>query len=291
MKVHVNGQETELGGPIVGTDLRDSTQVLADGAELAARLKADGYLLLRGLVDRDDCLDTRRSILEPLAAKGVIDPDADLLEGRLVAEETRNILPSNWKNPKLKALTESAPLRDVFTRILGGPVTTYDFKWLRTVGRGFHTGMHWDSIYWEKGEVYSCWIPLGDVPIEQGPLAVLCDAPAFIEEAKKAPRELRKAFKFWATVDAMDIIERTGGRLQTTDFRAGDIVIFSMYTPHLTLKNQTDRVRTSVDVRYQLTSEPIDTNYMGENPSHVNVIAETWADLKGRDDLVGRLSN
>lgn len=113
--------------------------------------------------------------------------------------------------------------------------------------------------------------------------------PDFVQEARKSPRQLGEAFKFWGAIDPFDIMDRTGGRLETTEFRAGDIAIFTMYTPHGTLKNQTGRIRVSTDIRYQLTSEPLDMNYMGDNPRHRDIIAGTIGEIADRPDLIGRL--
>ena len=46
--------------------LRDSTDALDDVAELRRRIAADGYLWLRGLIDRGAVLEARRGVLEHL---------------------------------------------------------------------------------------------------------------------------------------------------------------------------------------------------------------------------------
>jgi len=44
------------------------------------------------------------------------------------------------------------------------------------------------------------------------------------------------------------------------------VLIFSMYTMHASLDNQTNRVRISTDTRYQLAADPIDGRWIGETP-------------------------
>jgi hypothetical protein len=39
-----------------------------------------------------------------------------------------------------------------------------------------------------------------------------------------------------------------------------------MRTIHASLDNQSNRVRLSVDTRYQLASEPVDERFVAENP-------------------------
>ena len=48
--------------------------------------------------------------------------------------------------------------------------------------------------------------------------------------------------------------------------RAGDMLVFSMFTVHTSLDNHSDRIRISSDTRYQLASEPVDERWVGENP-------------------------
>jgi hypothetical protein len=68
-----------------------------------------------------------------------------------------------------------------------------------------------------------------------------------------------------------------GGRWLTGEFRAGDLLTFSMYTVHASLDNQSKSIRLSSDTRYQLASEPVDERWIGENP-----IAHGLAAKRGR---------
>ena len=61
--------------------------------------------------------------------------------------------------------------------------------------------------------------------------------------------------------------DRLGGRWLTTSYRAGDVVIFGMFTPHVGVDNTTDdRLRLSSDSRYQLASEDADERWIGPDP-------------------------
>ena len=57
---------------------------------------------------------------------------------------------------------------------------------------------------------------------------------------------------------------KTGGRWLTAEHEMGDLVLFGMTTVHGSLDNQADRIRLSVDTRYQRASEPIDHRGVGE---------------------------
>ena len=49
-------------------------------------------------------------------------------------------------------------------------------------------------------------------------------------------------------------------------YQPGDVVVFSIYTVHGSLDNQTDRIRLSTDSRYQPADEPADERWVGEKP-------------------------
>ena len=76
MKLPFLHQEVE-----VSTDLRESNDILDDPDALKERIAADGYLLIRGLHDKDAVLTARQQILEKLAAKGMLAPDTPLMDG------------------------------------------------------------------------------------------------------------------------------------------------------------------------------------------------------------------
>jgi hypothetical protein len=75
----------------------------------------------------------------------------------------------------------------------------------------------------------------------------------------------------------MQIQHSLGGRWLTTEYRASDVLIFSIFTVHASLDNQSDRVRISSDSRYQLASDPVDERWVGEKP-----IGHSQAGKRGR---------
>jgi hypothetical protein len=62
------------------------------------------------------------------------------------------------------------------------------------------------------------------------------------------------------------MVDRFGGQWATTEFQAGDAIIFGMFMMHASTDNGTDRFRISSDTRYQLKSEPADERWMGVKP-------------------------
>ena len=61
--------------------LRDSSDAAEDFDELRHRVAEDGYLYMKGYLDRDQVLDARSSLLERLAESGGLDKRYDPMEG------------------------------------------------------------------------------------------------------------------------------------------------------------------------------------------------------------------
>jgi hypothetical protein len=262
----------EMGGKYL-TELRDSDDIMDNTDALRQRMAEEGYLLFRGFHDRDDILQARGDILNKLAAEpGRIDPDYPVSEG-IVGPNPRMALfgGTNEDTPSLLKVANSPKLMQFFERFLGGEVLTYDYKWPRAVPTGKASGCHYDIVYMGRGtpNLYTVWTPLGDVPKELGSLA-LCLGSQHFTQVKEVYGTLDvdrdKTNGGILTEDPVEIVDQFGGKWATTDFRAGDIIIFGMFILHFALKNDTNCYRTSMDTRYQLKSEPADERWIGQKP-------------------------
>lgn len=67
----------------------------------------------------------------------------------------------------------------------------------------------------------------------------------------------------WFTEDPDEVIDRFGGVWRTADFRAGDILLFTMRTVHMSTTNTTRLARISCDTRWHGRSKPADPRYVG----------------------------
>lgn len=275
-KLYASGVELNTSPECFG-ELRESNDILHNIDMLRTRLAEDGYLLLRGLIDADDVLKARREILLKYAIVGEIDPREPLMDAIHNADSVVDQV-------NLRALSESirtgadylnvvmnSNLIRFYERFLGGPVHSYDFRWPRAARPGEGCGFHYDGPYMNHGteRVYTSWIPLGDVQREEGSLVVLEDGHK-IPELKKvyANKDADRDKLQWLGTDPVKLQKRFGGRWLTTDFRAGDVLCFTMHTLHGALDNSSPvkRMRLSSDTRYQLASEPVDERWNGPDP-------------------------
>ncbi len=259
-------------------ELRPSNDILEDAEALRERLADEGYLFFRALIDRDAVLEARREILLKYAIVGEIDAihyplmDAigstqtfiDKVNLRAFTESVRSGLAYE------RVVTDDAVI-DFYRRLFGGPVRPYDFRWPRFVRPGEACGFHYDGPYMNRGtdRVYTSWIPLGDVPKEEGSLIILENshkAEALL--SGYARKDADKDRFGWLSTNPLKLQERFGGRWLTSDFEAGDMLCFTMHTLHGALDNNSPigRCRLTSDTRYQPAGEAVDTRWNGPDP-------------------------
>ena len=204
------------------------TEDTGDGPALRGRLADDGYLYLPGFFERDG---------------------AQLVAG----------------NEPLHNLLYGGRMIGFYESLLGGSVRHLDFTWLRIMAPGGGTWVHTDIVFMGRGtsNLFTSWVPYGDIPPQMGGLAIL---------ERSHTHELIREVYGRQDVDSYcenlgEQPRRLGGRWLTADYRAGDLLVFGMFTAHGALDNRTDRIRLSSDSRYQLAADPVDERWVGPHPA------------------------
>lgn len=280
------GVELDLSPDTFG-ELRDSTDALGDVATLRERMAREGYLYLPGYLDREAVLAARRGVTERLAVEGLTDPAYPADEAVAPPGSTLAFKPDlAHDNPALHDLLYGPRMLGFYEGFLGGAVRHFDFTWMRAVAPGRATAPHGDVVFMGRGthDLYTAWVPLGDVDYTLGGLIVLegSNNLAAIRDdyahrdvdtyCENVPEERERAEAGgWTWNGALSdnpaaLRAQLGGRWLTSTFRAGDLLTFSSYTIHGSLDNRADRIRLSSDSRYQLASAPIDERWIGEAP-------------------------
>ena len=170
-----------------------------------------------------------------------------------------------------------------YTRLLGGEVRHFDFTWLRAVTPGQGTAPHCDIVYMGRGttDLYTAWTPLGDIPREIGGLLVLegshkhdrlrlgygaKDVDAYCTNHGDIRTTGNSGFGA-LTFNPVRLRERLGGRWLTADFRAGDLLTFSMF--HRPLQPGQRFGPSAAVFRHALPNWPPsrwDERWVGEHP-------------------------
>jgi len=262
-------------------ELRVSNDVKADTDELRRRLDEDGYLFFRRLLDPDRLLKLRHEMLSVMQVGGWIVAETDPVDGiaNLDARCTEGDLGYTdvyHEVYKLRSFHEIAHCRevmDLLEQIRGCPMMPQPQKVARLWFPQFlahTTPTHQDFVHFQGcHDNLTCWSPVGDCPRELGGLAVL-------PGSHKVNRVLDHHFSLGAGslhVDPTHHAELSQEWL-TTDYQAGDTLIFPFLTIHKALPNLTeDRLRVSLDNRYQRVGDPIAEHMLQPHLSSMSDLA------------------
>ena len=290
-RAQVQGQDVPPGllAPMV-----DSAPLLAEPARLRARLAEDGYLLLRGAVDAGAVRAARAEILARLEAVGEIVPGSDVYSGTSRRAELEPDRGAFWKSvsegAKLRTVSHGKQVARVMEAVAGEAVRPQDYMFLRVAVPGRATGLHFDYPFFTRAHdrVWTVWLPLGDVPMDRGPVVVVEGSHRFDDltggvRGFDVARDTSRRAQIDA--DAIGFAASRGARLLTADFEAGDLALFGMYTLHGSLDHHdaAGRVRVSCDVRWQPAALPVDERYFGDNPG--GTTGAGYAELNGAKPL------
>jgi len=256
--------------------MRDSSVLLNDLPGLGRRLDEDGYLLLRGLLDRDAVLAAREEVLLKFAIAGEIDPlnyplmDAIRSDHSFIDQVNLVAFSESVRSGLALLNVIHAPqLMKFFNGLMGGSVRTFDFRWPRFMRPGEATGIHCDAPYITRGtkNLWTAWVPIGDVSMIEGGLMVL--------EQSHKNQQLRESYADrdadvdnlgWLSKDPVELAGQLGGRWLSTDFRTGDVLVFGPYLVHGSLDNNSpeSRCRLSCDSKYVLVGDELDERWNGD---------------------------
>ncbi len=290
-QIYSYGHALDMAEDKIGL-LRDSSDAADDVAELRQRFAADGYLYMKGYLDRDEVFAARASLTAGLAAAGVLDPAYPTIEGVCKPGAGYVFKPElTNNNPAVQNLLYGGRLPEFYRKFYGEDIRHYDFTWLRAIGPGKGTNPHCDLPYMGRGTHghMTCWLPYGDISFELGGLMVLegshkrmdllenyvyrdvdgycANKPEQVANATTGAKGFGWTFTGTLSHNPPVLRNKFGGRWLTTEYQPGDFITFGMFLVHASLDNRTEnRLRISSDARYQRASEPIDDRWVGLNP-------------------------
>lgn len=239
---------------------RESNDALDEPVALRERGQRDGYLFFRGLIDPAAIAAVRRDILGLCAEAGWLAPGPPTESG-IAAAGVAHVEPEPafmevydrvMRLERFHALAHQPRLLAMFAGLFGEPVLPHARNIARIIfpqNVKFTTPSHQDYVHIQgTEETWTAWIPLCDCPRDLGALAVL--------EGSHHEGVLPTHAAYGAGGLGIDT-DSLPYRWVTSDFRAGDVVVFHSLTVHKALPNLApDRIRLSVDYRYQPVSHP-----------------------------------
>ena len=269
----------------------DSTPLLGNPAALRERMDRDGFFYFRHLLPSAAVLDLRRQILLVCQKYGWLAPGAELMDG--IADPavegievacqvgvTHAAYEDIYRLEAFHRLAHHAAILGVMGDLMGETVLTHP----RHIARMMFptkvnapTPPHQDHVFIQGSKtVFTCWLPLGDFSEALGGLRVMRGS----HNLGVLPlRAAEGAGNRTVILDGLDQEWCHG------DFEAGDALVFHSLAVHRAVPNTLkDRLRLSVDYRYQAISLPIEARSL---LTHCSVLP--WDDVysawPGADDL------
>jgi ectoine hydroxylase-related dioxygenase (phytanoyl-CoA dioxygenase family) len=244
--------------------LTESSDLLSEPVALRRRYAEDGYLFLRQVLDPDLVLDARAAYFsgfDPAYLAPGSSPRAGIFSGHRpegLGEHGTAGHPAHAfvRGETWRHLVEDPRLRAVASLVLDGDCTLLPRQIVRQFDRSQARASraHVDHTYLDEGsgEVLTVWIPLGDCPLETGPLVYLEGshrlAPAELASLRQVtdrPDDSRPL-----SHDLGWVSERTGRRWRWADFSAGDVAVHSPHIVHASLDVRSTAMRLSADIRF-----------------------------------------
>ena len=265
--------------------LRESTGLLADHVALRARYQADGYVLLRGLLDPQPLRELRRAYFSQFDPAYLL-AGSDPAEGIFSGTRPGGLGPHGTLGHPAHGFVRSAAFLELCAEprlsaaasaLLDGPVTQLPRRILRHFDRAAPgaSRAHVDYTYLDGGSdrLVTAWIPIGDCPVQGGALIYLQGSHRLTAaELERLRGRVDRAHDHRPlSHDLGWVSQQVGRRWLYADYRAGDVVLHSPHIVHASLDTSTDAMRLSADLRYVAAGERQDQRWQ-----------EAWAGDDGK---------
>ncbi|MBD9653129.1 phytanoyl-CoA dioxygenase family protein [Ensifer sp. ENS09] len=241
----------------------DSTDLIGSPAALRQQLRMDGYLFLRNVIPKDELENVFQDVRTEIAKANWLqnaEISSDLTANTSLAcvepePEFRKVYDRVYFLERFHSLPHCHSLKAVISDALGisdllphpRPIGRLIFP-VNPEGDNFSTPAHQD--YWAlqgSPDTVTVWMPLHDCPMENGSLMV----------AKGTHRDGLYDYKLALGAGGVEVRDPLTDSWRCGNFAAGDVLIFYTLTVHKALPNLTNRMRLSVDCRYQSARDPI----------------------------------
>ena len=242
-----------------------SPSILKEGLELR------GYTLVRQLIPRSDVEAVLADVAGVLSRAGWLRPgsspsDRIPVEGASFGDPDpvfKKTYQEVFNLERFHALPHHSELKRVMEMIVGDQVLVHPKPIGRLIfPRSERLVTHAHQDYEFMGgdpEFYTVWIPLHDCPIEVGPLRILEGSHRYgIQEHEKENLH----------VPEIPLDAAAGDAWVEGQVNAGDVLIFHSLTVHAAAPNISDRMRLSLDCRFQdsrRTLNPSNLVFAGES--------------------------
>lgn len=222
--------------------------------ELQEEIDSKGYVLIRELLPRHAVQSVLTDVTGILSAQSWLTPESNPLEriprpGATFGDPDpifKSVYQQVFNLESFHALPHESALRNVMKMLVGEQVLVHP----KPIGRLIFPNcdrlvVHAHQDYEFMGgdpEFFTVWIPLHDCPVDMGPLRILEGSHRF--GVQQHQRENLH-------VPEIPIDDAAGDNWVGGPVSAGDVLIFHSLTVHAASPNVSDRMRISLDCRFQ----------------------------------------
>jgi hypothetical protein len=222
--------------------------------ELTQEITSKGYALIRGVLPREDVGSVLGDVTRVLSAAKWLQPGYEPLEriadyGAACGDPDptfKRVYQDVFNLESFHSLPHQPALRRVMEMLAGEQILVHP----KPIGRLIFPNcerlvVHAHQDYEFMGgdpEFFTVWIPLHDCPLDTGPLRILEGSHGF---------GIRRHEKDNLHVPEIPDGLVAGEQWVGGDVYAGDVLIFHSLTVHAASPNRSDRLRISLDCRFQ----------------------------------------
>jgi ectoine hydroxylase-related dioxygenase (phytanoyl-CoA dioxygenase family) len=222
--------------------------------ELRGKIDSEGYVLIRELLPRHAVQSVLADVTGILSEASWLTPESEPLEripeaGAAFGDPDpifKSVYQQVFNLESFHALPHQTALRKVMQMLVGDQVLVHP----KPIGRLIFPNcdrlvVHAHQDYEFMGgdpEFFTVWIPLHDCPVDMGPLRILEGSHRFgVQQHQRDNLHVPEI-----PIDAAVGDDWVGGHVN-----AGDVLIFHSLTVHAASPNASDRMRISLDCRFQ----------------------------------------
>ena len=222
--------------------------------DLREEIDSKGYVLIRELLPRHAVQSVLADVTSILSDASWLTPESDPLEripkaGVAFGDPDpifKSVYQQVFNLESFHALPHQTALRKVMQMLVGDQILVHP----KPIGRLIFPNcdrlvVHAHQDYEFMGgdpEFYTVWIPLHDCPVDMGPLRILEGSHRFgVQQHQRENLHVPEI-----PIDAAAGDDWVGGTVN-----AGDVLIFHSLTVHAASPNASDRMRISLDCRFQ----------------------------------------
>ncbi len=259
-----------------------SNDILNDIEALQQRADRDGYLYVQDFVDKEAILETRCDITSILHEVGWLDNGTEPMEAISTqparihgTPEFRPIYDEIQKLESFHTLAHNEAILGLMNSLLGPDTMLLPLTIARVIfptALEHTTPAHQDFIHIQGApDVWTAWFPLGQCPQEMGGLGVLAGSH------KHGVLPVSRSLGAGGLRTHVDELE---DKWVSSPFNLGDVLFFHSHTVHQGLPNRSgNRLRLSVDYRYQRASDPITELVMNPHGADPDGGRLSWSEV------------